>query len=61
MTLLELAKQAGTADAEQQFGLRHGTPKPPATWTQRWQDDPVKSVKKRVTIPSMSQVALRGA
>lgn len=52
-------KKAGEAAALNAFGLTHGTPKPPPTWSQSWQGAPVKNVQKRVTLPSMSQGSAR--
>lgn len=45
----------GAEQALTQFGLNHGTPKPPATWSQKWQNERVTNVKKSVTIPSMKE------
>lgn len=53
------AREAGAADAAEHFGLNHGTPKPPSTWSRKWQESEVKKVQKKVTIPSMSEVKVR--
>jgi hypothetical protein len=52
----EQAYKQGSEAALTRFGLNHGTPKPPSTWSQQWQGNTVKNVQKKVTIPSMSEV-----
>jgi hypothetical protein len=59
MNLWDTFKKAGCDAACGAFGLTHGTPAPPATWTQQWQQEPVRNVQKKVTIPSMSEVPAR--
>jgi hypothetical protein len=60
VTLWEHYEKAGSDAAVGAFGLIHGTPLPPATWTQQWQQEPVKNVQKKVTIPSMSEENIGG-
>lgn len=60
MTLWTTWMKAGSDAANSAFGLTHGTPLPPATWTQQWQQEPVRNVQKKVTIPSMSEEPIRG-
>jgi hypothetical protein len=50
----------GSDDAQANFGVTHNTPKPPAAWSQQWLNKRVKSVDKRLTIPSMSETKLAG-
>lgn len=57
---MSFAYKLGSEAALSHFGLNHGTPKPPATWTQQWQGEGVKNVQKRLTIPSMSEAKLAG-
>lgn len=57
--ILKLAYQKGAEAALQHFGCNHGTPKPPSTWSQRWQGEGVKNVNKKLTIPSMSEAPAR--
>lgn len=49
MNWQDLAKQAGQEDALSAFGLLHLTSKPPPTWAHG----------RKVTIPSMQQIAVR--
>ena len=51
-------RMAGVKLALEAFGLTHATPKPPPTWSQRWQEEPLKTVDKRVKIPSVTEKSI---
>lgn len=55
----ELARQSGERAALNAFGLAHGTPAPPPSWSQEWLRLPRERVAGNITIPSMRETPLR--